>query len=58
MDSDGMYFVDYISKVKEKFPEWIEKSKKMIQEKYVEYKGDERVLQKYRWLQNYIEQGE
>lgn len=53
-----MYFVDYISKVKEKFPEWIEKSKKMIQEKYVEYKGDERVLQKYRWLQNYIEQGE
>ena len=54
-DFDGIYFVDYFSKTKEKFPEWIENSKKMIQDKYVEYAGKERILQKYAWLQHYIE---
>lgn len=55
-DFDGIYFVDYFSKAKEKFPEWIENSKKMIQDKYVEYAGKERILAKYAWLQHYIEQ--
>ncbi len=57
-DFDGMYFVDYFSKVKEKFPEWIEKSKKMIKDRHTEYEGKagkERILQKYAWLQHYIE---
>lgn len=54
-DFDGMYFVDYFSKIKEKFPDWIENNKKMIQENYVKYKGKERILQKYAWLEHYIE---
>lgn len=54
-DFDGMYFVDYFSKIKEKFPDWIENNKKMIQEKYVVYAGKERVLQKYAWFEHYIE---
>lgn len=55
-DFDGMYFVDYFSKTKEKFPDWIEKNKMMIKEKYVKYEGKERILQKYAWLEHYIEQ--
>lgn len=54
-DFDGMYFVDYFSKVKEKFPKWIENSQKMIKDNYAKYAGKERVLQKYAWLQHYIE---
>lgn len=55
-DFDGMYFVDYFSKIKEKFPDWIEKNKRIIKEKYIKYEGKEHILQKYSWLENYIEQ--
>lgn len=55
-DFDGMFFVDYFSKIKEKFPDWIEYNKKMIQEKFVMYAGKERILQKYAWFKKYIEQ--
>lgn len=55
-DFDGMYFVDYFSTIKEKFPEWIEYSKGRVQEKIEEYRGKERIMQKYKWLQHYIQQ--
>lgn len=54
-DFDGIYFVDYLSTVKKVHPEWIDKNKTIIQQKYVEYAGKERILQKYRWLQHYID---
>lgn len=54
-DFDGIYFVDYLSTIKKVYPEWIDKNKKIIQRKYVEHAGEERVLQKYGWLQHYID---
>ncbi|MBR5579429.1 MAG: hypothetical protein IKW28_10605 [Lachnospiraceae bacterium] len=54
-DFDGMYCIDYWSKVKEKTPEWIENNKKMIKEICDKYKGKENVWQKYGWLKYHIE---
>lgn len=55
-DFDGTYFIDYASTVKKIHPEWIDKTKNMIQQKYVKYAGKERIIQKYRWLQHYIDE--
>ena len=57
-DFDGIFFVDYLSTIKKVFPEWIDKNKEIIQRKYVEYAGEERILQKYGWLQHYIDKTE
>lgn len=52
-DFDGEYFVDYFKKTKSKNPEWIQKTKDLIATMYMNEK-DERVLQKYQWLEYYI----
>lgn len=57
-DFDGISFVDYLSIVKMEFPEWIDETKERIQDAYVKYAGKERILQKYGWLQHYIEENE
>lgn len=56
-DFDGMYFVDYLPTIQKVHPDWVEKVKKLIQNQ--SSKTDrERILQKYAWLQHYIEQCE
>lgn len=37
-DFDGVYFVDYLSIVRTKHPEWIDKTKKIIQDAYAIYR--------------------
>ena len=54
-DFDGVYFVDYLSIVKIKSPKWIDEAKKIIQNAYVKYAKQKHILQKYGWLQHYIE---
>lgn len=60
-DSDGMYFVDYVSLINKLYPSWIEKNKASIKKQFAKCEGkigQERILQKYSWLQHYIEQCE
>ena len=65
-DFDGMHFVDYVPSTKRTHPEWIEKIKNLIQDEYAKVAkkeaegkwGQERLVQKYAWLQHYIDQCE
>lgn len=60
-DFDGLYFVDYVPTINKLYPSWIEKNKHLIKEQYITRKektAQERILQKYGWLQHYIEQCE
>ncbi len=54
-DFDGLFFVDYLTKVRQAFPEWIYNALTMIQTAYAEYSDNERILQKYSWLKHHIE---
>lgn len=55
-DFDGIYFVDYLSAVQKLHPDWIDKCENIIQCNYIKYAGNERILQKYGWLQHYIKE--
>lgn len=60
-DFDGTCFVDYVSTVNKLYPDWIVQIKSMIKEQYTTRAGktgQESILQKYGWLQHYIEQCE
>lgn len=60
-DFDGVYFVDYLPTVHKLYPSWIEKNKVLIKGQFAMREGktgQERVLQKYGWLQRYIVQCE
>lgn len=60
-DLDGMYFVDYVPIINKLYPDWIKSNKAVIQREFERregMEGQERVLQKYGWLQNYIERCE
>lgn len=53
-DFDGIHFVDYFSKIKEIYPEWIEEIKKIVTINLNKYRENERILQKYAWLEHYL----
>lgn len=60
-DVDGIYFVDYVSAIKKTHPDWIERNKILIEKQFAQREGtagQERILQKYGWLQQYIERCE
>ena len=60
-DFDGIYFVDYLPAIQKLYPSWIEKNKALIKGQFAARKGkagQERILQKYGWLQRYIAQCE
>lgn len=57
-DFDGIYFVDYISPIDKVNSNWIEKMKEKINSEFSKRMGKTDqvgVLQKYDWLQRYIE---
>lgn len=59
LDFDGLYFVDYVPTINKTYPEWIERTQIEIRSQVVAREGksgQERVLQKYGWLQRYIDQ--
>ena len=53
-DFDGIHFVDYFSKIKEIYPEWIKEIKKIVTINLNKYRENERILQKYAWLEHYL----
>lgn len=53
-DFDGKYFVDYFFKTKDSITDWIIDYDTMMETAHIKYKNNERVLEKYNWIETHI----
>jgi len=54
-DSDGLFFVDYMPIIKKLYPEWVVNVKLFSAKQHIIYKDNARIINKYDWLDQYIE---